>query len=178
MNRLAYCFHPLHKDWKVPIPFPDWARKAKTYLLPLGRFDFPYAKREAIRASATYLFYAVRFHRGELVRVHSQDRKLTVEVTDKLDRRCAVHDENTLCHNQSIPNERDKITSLQHSMPLSRTTSISAFRPNSYDRQPKPTTFPIHTAETIEDLRNSSRAYTFERCTSTTGIPIALIASR
>ncbi len=41
-----------------------------------------------------------------------------------------------------------------------------------------PLTLPLHTAEISEVCRNSSRASTFERCTSTTGMSIATMASR
>ena len=37
---------------------------------------------------------------------------------------------------------------------------------------------PLQTAETNDTCRNSSRAYTFDKCTSITGITIAEIASR
>lgn len=48
--------------------------------------------------------------------------------------------------------------------------SMSPRSPSSYERQPKPVTLPLHTAEINDVRRNSSRAYTFDKCTSTTGI--------
>src|SRR6185503_2514423 len=57
-------------------------------------------------------------------------------------------------------------------------SSTNALNPSIYDLHPKPVIFPLQTAEIIETCRKSSRAYTFERCTSTTGICIAEIASR
>ena len=53
---------------------------------------------------------------------------------------------------------------------LSPNTSTKALSPSRYDLQPNPVIFPLQTAEIIETCRKSSRAYTFERCTSTTGI--------